>query len=234
VFNNALVIAGGEGRRLRPLTSAIPKPLLPVGDKPIVQLILEHLASYGITDIYMSVNYKKELIKSFLRDGSRFGVEITYLEEDSATGTAGSLSLLPKTISAPVLVTNADIVCDVDLETLFRESKRYDMVLTAVRKSLPVPYGVLDLNEDGTLSSWQEKPQLSVTINAGIYAVGSAVLKEVRYGFGKGSRVDMPDLWSSLLQGSLKVGVLLHEGKWTDVGRMEDYMSLTNTGDSQK
>ena len=95
MFKYGFIMAGGQGKRLRPLTSAIPKPLLPVGDKPIIQLIIEHMKEYGIVDIFVSVNYKKEIVKSFLRDGSRYGVNITYIEEIERTGTAGSLSLLP-------------------------------------------------------------------------------------------------------------------------------------------
>ena len=234
MFETALIVAGGQGRRLRPLTSAIPKPLLPVGEKPIVQIILEHLASYGISEVFISVNYKKELIKNYLRDGSRFGVRITYIEEDSATGTAGSLSLLPESVTTPILVSNADIMCDLDLEKLYRVSTEFDMVLTAVEKRIPVPFGVIVSDDTGRLVDWTEKPEISITVNAGIYCIGDRAINLTRSSFDRGTKLDMPDLWRALIGGSLNVGVFLHEGKWSDLGRMEDYMALSNMEENEE
>jgi len=234
VFKTALIVAGGKGTRLRPLTRAIPKPLLPVGEKPIIQFILEHFSSYGINDVFISVNYKKELIKNYLRDGSRFGVRIKYIEEERATGTAGSLSLLPENVSGPILVSNADIICDLDLEKLYKFSTRFDMVLTVVDKRIPVPFGVIVSDEVGRLVDWTEKPKISIMINAGIYCVGERALSLARTCFGWGEKADMPDLWKVLTEKALSVGAFLHEGKWSDLGRMEDYIALTNSEENEE
>jgi len=146
MFKYGFIMAGGQGKRLRPLTAAIPKPLLPVGDKPIIQLIIEHMKDFGIVDIFVSVNYKKEIVKSFLRDGSRYGVNITYIEELERTGTAGSLALLPDGFDDKIIVSNGDLICDVDYSVMNDLLRQYDLVLTGIERKVPVDFGVLKMN----------------------------------------------------------------------------------------
>jgi len=231
VFKYGFIMAGGQGKRLKPLTSAIPKPLLPVGDKPIIQFIIEHMKEYGINDIFISVNYKKEIVKSFLRDGSRYGVKLTYIEETERTGTAGSLALLPEDFDDKILVSNGDLICDVDYNTINTLLSEYDLVLTGVEKQVPVDFGVLKTNSTPELIDWEEKPKLKYIINGGIYGVSKKVIDYIKENIPRNQYIDMPTLWGMMKENGMKLAVHIHRGKWHDVGRMEDYMALTGNGE---
>jgi NDP-sugar pyrophosphorylase family protein len=231
VFKYGFIMAGGQGKRLKPLTSAIPKPLLPVGDKPIIQFIIEHMKEYGINDIFISVNYKKEIVKSFLRDGSRYGVKLTYIEEIERTGTAGSLALLPEDFDDKILVSNGDLICDVDYNTINKLLSEYDLVLTGVEKQVPVDFGVLQMNGSSELVGWEEKPKFKYIINGGIYGVSKKVIDYIKENIPRNQYIDMPTLWGMMKENGMKLAVHIHRGKWHDVGRMEDYMALTERGE---
>jgi len=228
VFKYGFIMAGGQGKRLRPLTSAIPKPLLPVGDKPIIQLIIEHMKEFGIVDIFVSVNYKKEIVKSFLRDGSRYGVSITYIEEIERTGTAGSLSLLPDDFDDKIIVSNGDLISDVDYGVINDLLKEYDLVLTGIERKIPVDFGVLKTNGTPELIGWEEKPKLQYIINGGIYGISKEVVTYIKKNIPKHQYIDMPTLWGMMKDNGMKLAVHIHKGSWHDVGRMEDYMALTS------
>lgn len=227
MFKYAFIMAGGQGKRLRPLTSAIPKPLLPIGDKPIIQFIIEHMKNYGITEIFISVNYKKEIVKNFLRDGARYGVRINYIEETQKTGTAGSLSYLPNDFSEDILVSNGDLICDVDYETLYRMLEKSDLVLTGIEKEFPVDFGVLQVGQDYALMGWEEKPLLKYIINGGVYAFSGNAVRFLKNTIERDQYIDMPTLWEMMKSSGMKLSVHLHKGTWHDVGRMEDYIALT-------
>jgi len=227
MFKYGFIMAGGQGKRLRPLTAAIPKPLLPVGDKPIIQLIIEHMKDFGIVDIFVSVNYKKEIVKSFLRDGSRYGVNITYIEELERTGTAGSLALLPDDFDDKIIVSNGDLICDVDYSVINDLLREYDLVLTGIEREVPVDFGVLKTNGSPELVDWEEKPKLKYIINGGIYGISQKVITYIRENIPKHQCIDMPTLWRMMKENGMKLAVHIHRGKWHDVGRMEDYMALT-------
>ena len=231
MFKYGFIMAGGQGTRLKPLTSAIPKPLLPVGDKPIIQFIIEHMKDSGINDIFISVNYKKEIVKSFLRDGSRYGVKLTYIEEIQQTGTAGSLALLPEDFDDKILVSNGDLISDVDYNTINDLLTEYDLVLTGIEKQVPVDFGVLQVNGTPELLGWEEKPKLKYIINGGIYGVSKKVIGYIRKKIPKNQHIDMPTLWGMMKEDGMKLAVHIHKGKWHDVGRMEDYMALTGNGE---
>ena len=228
MFKYGFIMAGGQGKRLRPLTSAIPKPLLPVGDKPIIQLIIEHMKEFGIVDIFVSVNYKKEIVKSFLRDGSRYGVSITYIEEIERTGTAGSLSLLPDDFDDKIIVSNGDLISDVDYGVINDLLKEYDLVLTGIERKIPVDFGVLKTNGTPELIGWEEKPKLQYIINGGIYGISKEVVTYIKKNIPKHQYIDMPTLWGMMKDNGMKLAVHIHKGSWHDVGRMEDYMALTS------
>ena len=231
MFKYGFIMAGGQGKRLRPLTTAIPKPLLPVGDKPIIQLIIEHMKDFGIVDIFVSVNYKKEIVKSFLRDGSRYGVNITYIEELERTGTAGSLALLPDDFDDKIIVSNGDLICDVDYSVINDLLRQYDLVLTGIERKVPVDFGVLKMNGSPELVDWEEKPKLKYIINGGIYGVSKKVIGYIKNNIPRNQHIDMPTLWGIMKDNGMKLAVHIHRGKWHDVGRMEDYMALTERGE---
>lgn len=227
MFEYGLIVAGGEGRRLKPLTDSIPKPLLPIGEKPIIESIIEGMRRQGVVHLFVSVNYKKEIIKNYLRDGSRLDVRVVYLEESRPTGTAGCLSLLPKGFEAPLLMSNGDLVSDVDYASLFRLLDDFDLVITGIERRFPVDFGVLHCNGSSELESWEEKPQVKYLVNGGIYGLSARLVRFVKsLAIGEQS-FDMPELWRMMKDQGLRIGVHRHEGKWIDVGRMDDYLGLT-------
>jgi len=227
MFKYGMIMAGGKGKRLRPLTAAIPKPLLPIGEKPIIQLIIEKMNQSGIKHIFISLNYKKEMIQNFLRDGSRFGVKIQYLEEKKQTGTAGSLVLLPQEVIEPILVSNGDLICDLDFFSFFEMLFSFDFVLTGIQREQRSEFGELFVSESSELLSWEEKPTRTQIINGGIYGISPNALSCLRSQISSGEYLDMPQLYTIMQKHDLKTGVFVHQGEWKDVGRMEDYLELS-------
>lgn len=211
---------------MKPLTDTIPKPLLPVGEKPIIESILENLKRHGIKDIFISVNYKKEIIKNYLQNGSRFGVRITYLEETKPTGTAGCLSLLPDDFEKPLIMSNGDLISDVNYSILFRLLDQFDLVVTGIEKKFPVDFGVLHSNGDGELHSWEEKPEFKYLINGGVYGVSQGLVRFIHESFDREKQIDMPELWKIIKDNKMRIGIHRHKGQWVDVGRMDDYLNL--------
>lgn len=226
MFDYGLIVAGGQGKRLRPLTNAMPKPLLPIGDKPIIQLILERMKDSGIKKVFISVNYKKEIIENYIRDGERYGLEVEYLEETSPTGTAGCITMLPKDFDVPLLMTNADLITDVDYSSLYKMLEEYELVLTGIIKKININFGVLHTGFDSSLNTWEEKPTMEYLINGGIYGVSSKVIDLVRSTVSPTDYFDMPSLWELLKKNNIPMGVHVHKSKWHDIGRIEDYMAL--------
>lgn len=218
--NAVVLMAGGFGTRLRPLTQERPKPLLHVGDKPILEHILESFAEHGFRRFYISVHYKAEMIRSHFGDGSRWGVEIDYLHEDEPLGTAGCLTLLPEeALQAPVIVMNGDILTRVNFEALlnFHEQEQVAATLCVREYSFQIPFGVVQA--DGhRLKSIEEKPVVQQFVSAGIYVLNPDVIR----GIGR-VPVDVPDILVRLQQKAHPVGVFpLHE-YWLDIGRMDDF-----------
>jgi len=226
MFKYGLIVAGGQGKRLRPLTSAIPKPLLPLRDKPIILTILENMKSQGVEEVFISVNYKKEMIKNYLRDGSRIGIKIHYLEETSATGTAGCLAILDPGFNEPVLLSNGDLVSDINYGEIFKKLEAFDLVITGICKRVPIDFGVLSLKDDTELTAWEEKPDLEYVISGGVYGVSARLLNFIRNNFRPGEYLDMPTLYETSRKEGLRTGTHIHHGEWCDVGKVEDYLEL--------
>lgn len=226
MFEYAFIIAGGQGKRLQPLTYSIPKPLLPVGDKPIVEFIIDQIKRHDIKNIFISVNYKKELIKNFLRDGLRYGVNIFYIEEEDKSGTAGSLAYLPDDFDGDLLLTNADIISDINYYNIYNLLKKCDFVITGIRKKMLIDFGVLEINKNSELQTWKEKPCEEYLINGGVYAISKKLIPYIKNKIIKGTYCDMPEIWSALQNDGMKIMVYIHDGEWQDVGRIEDYYSL--------
>lgn len=227
MIKTALIMAGGIGKRLRPLTYAVPKPLLPIGEKPIIEQIILDMKKQGIEHFIISVNYKKEMIVNYLKDGKTLGVNIEYLEEDNYTGTAGCLSNL--TIEEDIIISNGDILCDVNYRELFNLTNTFDLIITTIEKEYTIDFGVLEYDEKNyELKHWTEKPTYKYSINAGIYAIKNRIIKFIKQNQASNAYLDMPDLWTLLKSNNLKLGIYEHKGKWEDVGRMEDYMKLNS------
>lgn len=215
----AVLMAGGRGERLNPLTRTIPKPLLPVGERPLLELIIENFVSQGFQRIFISVNYKADLFKEHFGDGSAFGAQLDYLVEDRPLGTAGALSLLPEAPDAPVIVMNGDLVTSVDFSQLLDFHIGRGAVATmGVRDySIQVPYGVVELDGE-RICGLEEKPRRTFFINAGIYVLSPEAVAEIP----KKQPFNMTELFAALwAQQKEVVAFPIHE-YWMDIGRMED------------
>jgi len=221
VENVAVLMAGGFGKRLQPLTSSIPKPMLKVGSKPILETIVEQLVESGFKKIFISVFYKASMVQQYFGDGNKWGVEINYLIEDRPLGTAGALSLLPDDIgSLPVLVMNGDILTKVDFLHLLAFHKEQDCDLTVcVREyDFQIPYGVVEV-ADSRIIGLTEKPVQSVFVNAGIYVVKQNLFRARN---NEATR-DMTDLIERQIEEQRPVNVFPIHEYWIDIGRMEEY-----------
>ena len=217
----AVIMAGGLGTRLRPLTDHLPKPLLPLGDKPMIQHVIERLRQYGINEFFVSVNYKREMIEDFLGDGSWLRVRIHYLREKKRLGTAGALSMIKVVHDcSDILVVNADVVTDLNFHAMFQFhlDNANDLTIAVKKFNLQVPYGVVQLDMN-SVTNLSEKPCITNYINAGIYIIKHRVIKQIP----QNNFFDMTDLINKLVDESYEVGSYLIKGDWTDVGLPHEY-----------
>jgi len=223
--NKVVLMAGGLGSRLRPLTNDIPKPLLEIGGKPILETIIRNFVKYGFIDIVISVNYKAQMIKDYFGKGEKFGANITYVEENKRLGTAGALSLLEEIPKEPFFVMNADLLTTVNFELMLDfHSAENSMATMAVREyEYQIPYGVVEVNES-QIASIQEKPIQKFFVNAGIYILSPRVLDNIP----KDEFYDMPTLFDELIQENKKaLSFPVHE-YWMDIGRMDEFQQAQN------
>jgi NDP-sugar pyrophosphorylase family protein len=217
----AVVLAGGRGSRLRPYTAVLPKPLMPVGDDPILAVILQQLALFGFTRVTLAVNYQAEIIKAYCGDGSKWGLAIDYSLETMPLSTIAPLALIPD-LPANFLLLNGDVLTDVDMGRLYDDHVRDGRLFTisAFERTHVVDFGVLEANAESRLTGFQEKPKLNYLVSMGIYIVNRAVLEVIpaaqKYGFD--------DLMVEFLRSSRAVHVERFRGYWLDIGRADDYM----------
>lgn len=218
--NIAVIMAGGLGTRLRPLTNDCPKPLLKIGNKPILETIIESLIEHGFTRFYLSVNYKAELIQDYFKDGSNWGVDIQYIHEDKKMGTAGSLGLLPEKPDKPFLVMNGDILTKVNYQYLldYHENLKGMATICVREYDIQVPYGVVNVDKQRLLSI-EEKPVYQFFVSAGIYILEPEVLEFVP----ENSYFDMPDLFRTLINQQKDTSIFPLREYWLDIGRMDDF-----------
>lgn len=217
--NAAVIMAGGEGRRLRPLTDTRPKPMMEVAGRPILERIVLHLVGFGIKRIFISVNYLAHMIEEHFGDGARFGCAIDYLHETQPLGSGGALSLLPAGISHPLLVMNGDLVSQFDVSRLLEQHtrERAEATLAARHHQVDIPFGVLDV-EGNRLTRITEKPSVHYLVNAGIYVLSPSLLDAIP----RGRFYPMTDLFEELVREGRRVSVYRIEEDWIDVGRRED------------
>jgi dTDP-glucose pyrophosphorylase len=218
--NWVVLMAGGLGTRLRPLTEDTPKPMLKVGSKPLLEIILDNLIKQGFHRFYISVNYLGEVIKDHLGDGSRLGVDIRYLDETKRLGTAGPLSLIAAPLDKPLVVMNGDLLTKVDMRRLLAFHTEHDARATlAVRDyEFQVPYGVVRVEQNEVVAI-DEKPVHSFFVNAGIYVLEP----EVVGGIPKDTFFDMPTLFERLMAEGRKTVAFPVREYWLDIGRMDDF-----------
>jgi dTDP-glucose pyrophosphorylase len=213
--NWAVIVAGGRGERLRPLTDTVPKPMVRVAGRPIVERLVLHLVGYGIRRIFLAINYMGTTIEEHFGDGEAFGCRIEYLKEDRPLGTGGGLSLLPEKPAHPVVVMNGDLLTQVDVDDLLRFHDAGGFLATvAVREYVhTVPYGVVE-TADGRVAGFREKPTESWLANAGIYVLSPELVGRVP----ADTVVDLPSLVEECLRRGEPVGAFDLEDEWVDVG----------------
>lgn len=218
--NWVVLMAGGLGTRLKQLTSHTPKPLLKVGDKPILETILDNFIEHGFYRFFISVNYRSEMIEDYFGDGSRWGVHINYLREDKKLGTAGALSLLSEKPSASVLVMNGDLLTKVNFEQLldFHTEHTSSATMCVREYDFQVPYGVVTLDQHRIVSI-EEKPIQRFFVNAGIYVLEPDILEIIQ----PGTHLDMPSLFDKLVKLEKETAVFPIREYWLDIGRIDDF-----------
>lgn len=218
--NPVILMAGGLGTRLRPLTNECPKPLLEVGDKPILETIIEGFRSHGFYRFYLSVNYKADMIEDYFGDGSTWGADITYVHEDKRLGTAGPLSLLPERPDETLIVMNGDLLTTLNFAHLLDFHHEQDSAATmCVREyEVQVPYGVVE-TEDQQMVGLDEKPMHRHFVNAGIYVLEPHALDCVPVN----AFFDMPDLFEALIERGETASVFPVREYWQDVGQKDDF-----------
>lgn len=223
--NKVILMVGGLGTRLRPLTEDTPKSMLIVGSKPILQTIVEKFAEYGFINIVMCVNYKSDMIQEYFGDGSQFGVHIEYILEEKRMGTAGALSLLKEIPDAPFFVMNGDLLTNINFEHLYQyHISTNSMATMCVREyDFQVPYGVVNI-QDSKITSIKEKPIHKFFVSAGIYMLNPEVIKYVQ----KNEFYDMPTLFEKLIEFNQNTLSFPIREYWLDIGRIEEYEKANN------
>lgn len=218
----AVILAGGKGVRLRPFTVNFPKPLVPLGDAPVLDVLIKRLVAFGITDITLTLGHLAELIKAYFHTHNRLTTQarFRYVEEDEPTGTAGSLASVPD-LDQTFLVMNGDLLTDLDFDTLVSFHRRHEAILTiaAHRRHVKIDLGVLERSDDYRVVGYQEKPEHSYEVSMGIYVYEPRVLKFI----APGAYLDFPDLVLKLIAAGEKVCAMPCDCLWLDIGRPDDY-----------
>lgn len=225
--NPVFIMAGGFGTRLRPLTDTCPKPMLKVGDKPILEILIRRFIEAGFRNFYISTHYMPELISEYFGDGSSLGVNITYIHEESPLGTGGALGLLPKKLpeELPLIMMNGDVLTKVDFERLldFHNEHNADATMCVREYDYQIPYGVVN-GEGGKITSMVEKPVQRFFVNAGIYVLSSQIVRSV----ATSQKIDMPTLLEQHRVTRDNILMFPIHEYWLDIGRMDDFKRAQN------
>jgi NDP-sugar pyrophosphorylase family protein len=216
----AVILAGGKGTRLAPYTMVLPKPLMPIGDIPILEVVLRQLRRCGLTDVTLAVGHLAELLMAYFNDGSRCGVKITYVREEAPLGTAGPLAQIPG-LDETFLVMNGDVLTDLDYKELIQHHKQQKAVVTIAmhRREVFIDLGVMETNAEGRLVRYIEKPTYEFRVSMGIYVFEPRIKDYIE----SNSRLDFPELIQRLLDHGETVVGHSYPGYWLDIGRPDDY-----------
>lgn len=216
----AVILAGGKGTRLAPYTTVLPKPLMPIGDMPILEVVLRQLKAAGVGRVTMAVGYLAELLRAFFGEGKRLGLPIDYSIEEKALGTVGPLTLI-KGLDEAFIMMNGDILTTLDYAELLRHHRENGAVCTIASyvRNVKIDFGVIETNEKGMLSGYVEKPQFDYRVSMGIYVFEPMALAYLK----PGEYCDFPDLIKMLIADGQKVASYPFGGYWLDMGRPDDY-----------
>lgn len=216
----AVIMAGGLGERLRPFTSIIPKPLLPVGEKSILEITIQRLKLFGCEEVILATNYKSDLFEKYFNSMTDLGIKINFSKEKEPLGTAGPLRLLESVLKEPFIVMNGDILTTINFNELKETHKNKNAKLTIATKDVQMPlhYGVVESKDGFIVTNLKEKPSLIAEINAGIYFMNPEVIKEIPGGY-----YSMTDLIQKMLNKKMIVAKYKIEDYWLDIGQMDTY-----------
>lgn len=215
-----VILAGGKGTRLQPYTTVFPKPLMPIGEMPILEVVLRQLKSCGFRKVTISVNHLAELIQMFFGDGKKFGLDISYCIEDEPLGTAGSISLV-EDLSETFLVMNGDLLTTIDYGAMVSSHVKSSAIATigVFPREVKIDFGVLELGEKGQLLAYKEKPRFEYIVSMGVNVFDKSVLSFI----AKGEYLDIPTLMVNLKDAGKLVMTYRSECEWLDIGRPDDY-----------
>jgi NDP-sugar pyrophosphorylase family protein len=217
----AIILAGGRGTRLKPYTTYFPKPLMPIGEKPILEIVIRQLKEFGINKIIIATGYLEELIRAYFQNGEKFNLNISYSKEDSPLGTAGPLNLVKGQLNETFLVMNGDVLSDIDFSEFYsyhRENKNI-ATIALTNRSVKIDFGVVEVDKNNLFLKWNEKPVYNYLVSMGIYLFEPEALKSLpESGF-----INLPDFIKKMHDEEKKLSSYLHNGYWLDIGRPEDY-----------
>lgn len=223
-----VIMAGGKGTRLKPITNVIPKPLVPIGDKTILETILDQFEEIGCTKFYMSVNYKADIMKYYLAQLDH-KYDIEFFQEEKPLGTIGSVSLLKGKITTPFFVSNCDSINEQDYRDVYdyHVSNHNELTIVTMVKSFKIPYGVIETGEDGLMVSLSEKPELTFQVNTGVYILNSSCIDEIP----EGEFFHITHLMERIKSRGGRVGCFpVSEHSWKDMGEWSEYLKMINVG----
>ncbi|MEW6172100.1 MAG: nucleotidyltransferase family protein [Bacillota bacterium] len=226
---NVVIMAGGKGTRLDPFTKILPKPMIPLRDKPIIEVIMERFNRQGFGEFVLCLGYKAEIIRLYFNGNGR-SYNVSFVQEEEPLGTAGALSLLTERFKDTFLLTNCDIIVEMNYNQLleYHREGRYALTIVGALKEFVVPYGVMHTEES---RFWiEEKPNFHFLVNTGLYVLEPSVLQLIE----KGKPVDMPDMIAAAQAGGFRVGIYPHHGKWFDVGQWEEYQQTLKLFESME
>jgi len=227
----AVVMAGGKGTRLAPYTKILPKPLLPIGDMPILEVLIRQMKQAGVDEIFLTVGHLSELLRAFFQDGEQWGVKINYCYEDFPMGTVGALAQISG-LNETFLMTNGDVLTTLDPQALFAFHKRQQAMATIAvhHRKVKIDFGVLQLNGSSSVTGYLEKPMLEYMVSMGMYVFEPDVVAYVP----KRQYLDFPDLILKLIAAGEKVVAYPFDGYWQDLGRPDDYEQAANDFDGMR
>lgn len=229
----ALVLAGGRGTRLRPYTMVIPKPLMPVGDYPILEILLRQLKRSGVSEIYMAVGHMHHLIRAFFEDGERMGLKIRYVLEDEPLGTAGPIATCLDQLGESFFVLNGDLLTTLDFSAMraHHQAEEASATIALYTRTVKIDFGVVEMDERTVLTGYREKPTYTFEVSMGVNLLNA---ESVRPHLKPGTYLDMPDLLLNLSKAGSKVVGFRSDCFWLDIGRVDDYEQATRVFEERK
>lgn len=216
----AVILAGGKGARLAPYTTVLPKPLMPIGEMPILEIVIRQLERHGFNDLTLAVGYLAELLMAYCGDGSRFNVKLGYSREEQPLGTAGPIALVPD-LHDTFLVMNGDLLTTIDYSAMLKYHRERNALATIAcfQRDVKIDLGVIEVGEDNWVANYIEKPTYHYSVSMGIYLFEPEILKYV----APYQHLDLPELVMKLMKDGQRVNVFNFDGYWLDIGRHDDY-----------